>query len=368
VFGLDSTGTATYSAAASGFGTATGSVTLAPSAFIISGPNLGIDIATNTATQVGVAVYSVLLSPTGDVLSTQNVAGGSSVNVNITATDIAPAVGVGTLTPSLLTIPAGSGTAISTFQPLSPGSTTLAVIQPTGFTVPNQYTSLKATVTLPGINALFGGQVGYHLQDVASLLLGAAPSGTLQVTITSNNPSQLLVSTDPTLAGSDHIVMNLPAGTRNATFYLYGLASSGSPSFSITASGFATFTGNESLAPSAVLIAYGQQFLHSVTTNVSSGTLTLGVSTALLDPSSLGFLGFQPLAGGFPTQVPIGDSNTAAGTINPQTVTFNGNDSTQNVVLTPTAPGGLTNISITAPANFQILSGYDKVAVTVNNQ
>ena len=224
-------------------------------------------------------------------------------------------------------------------------------------------------MNLPGMTAFISGQLGYHLQDPASLLLGAvAPSGGLQVTITSNNPSQLLVSGDPTAAGSDHITVNVPAGSRNANFYLYGLASSGSPGFTLTASGYAAYTASETLTPSGVLIAYGPQFLKQVTTNVSSGNLALTVYTAQLDPGTLGFVQFQPAAGGFSTVVPVSDSNTSAGTISPQSVTFNGNDASKNVVFTPTAPGGLANISVTAPASFQVLSGFDKIAVTVNNQ
>jgi hypothetical protein len=371
VFGLDSTGTPTYTATATGFGTTTGTVTLAPSGFIISGPNLGFDFTTNTASPVTIAVYSALLTPTGDFSAGQNVAGGLSFNVNMTATDIAPAAGVGSLNPSQVTIAGGVGSAFSTFQPLSVGSTTLAVVQPSGFTVPNQYSSVKATVNQPGMNLFWSGTLGYHLQEGASLLLGAqAPSGGVQVTITSNNPSQLLVSADPTVAGSDHITFNIDAGLRNKTFYFYGLASSGSPSFTITAAGYNSFTATEVLAPSAVLIAYGPQFLNQVTTNVSSGNLTLNVYTAQLDPSTLGFVQFEAVAGGFPTQVQLGDSNAAAGTISPQSVTFNGNDSSKNVVFTPKVPGGVTDISVAAPAlpNFQVLSGFEFVHVTVNNQ
>ena len=97
VFGLASSGTPTYSASASGFGSATGTITLAPSGFIISGPNLGLDFTTNTSTPVGVIVYSALLTPSGDFSTTQSVAGGQSITVNTTNTDIPPASGVGTL-------------------------------------------------------------------------------------------------------------------------------------------------------------------------------------------------------------------------------------------------------------------------------
>ena len=71
------------------------------------------------------------------------------------------------------------------------------MVQPTGFTTPNQFTSVKATVNQPGISVISGGAVGYHLQDIAALTLGAIPTSPVVVTITSTNTSQLLVCHRP---------------------------------------------------------------------------------------------------------------------------------------------------------------------------
>ena len=355
VFGLASSGTPTYSASATGFGSATGTITLAPSGFIISGPNLGVDFTTNTSTPVGVIVYSALLTPTGDFSTTQSVAGGQSITVNTTNTDIPPASGVGTLNPSQLVIAGGSGFGVSTFQPLTSGSTRLAVVQPAGFTTPNQYTSVKATVNQPGISVISGGAAGYHLQDLASLTLGAIPTSPVVVTVSSSNTGQLLVATDPTVAGTDHVTITIPAGSRSANFYFYGVATSGTPTFTVSAAGFSTFTGTEAVTPSGVLIAYGPQLASQVTTNVSSGNLSLTVYLAQLDPNNNNsIVQFEPLAGGFSIQVPVTNSNTTAGTLVASSVTFNANDSSKNAVLTPTAPGGITTIGLTAPTNFVV--------------
>ena len=141
VFGLASSGTPTYSASATGFGSATGTITLAPSGFIISGPNLGVDFTTaantfNTSARGGPRVLGPAHSHGRLRPATQNVAGGQSITVNTTNTDIPPASGVGTLNPSQLVIAGGSGFGASTFQPLTSGSTRLAVVQPSGFTTP----------------------------------------------------------------------------------------------------------------------------------------------------------------------------------------------------------------------------------------
>jgi hypothetical protein len=379
VFGLASTGTATYNAAANGFGTAAGTVNLAPSGFILSSANgPGASFFTFPSTPVGVTVSSALLSSTGDFSATQNVAGGLSFNINVTATDIAPASGVGTLSPPQLTIAGGVGSAVSVFQPLNTGYTTLAVVQPSGFgfTTPNQYTSLVAQVKGQGMNVFYNGQVGYHLQDAASLLLGAVPANPVQVTITSNDPN-LSVAPDPTglglgctAAGSNQVTFTITPPARSGSFCFYGLASSGSPTFTVAAPGFTTYTGTEGLSPSAVLIAYNYQ--NSVTTSVSAGNLTMTVYTAALTADLTGLVQFpQQVAGGFPIVVPLGNSFPTAGTLNDpnkQSVTFNAGDSSHDIVFTPKAPGGLTNISVSAPTNFNVYNGYGFVAVNVLNQ
>jgi hypothetical protein len=260
---------------------------------------------------------------------------------------------------------------------LNTGSTTLAVVQPPGlgFTTPNQDTSLVAQVKPQGMSVFYNGQVGYHLQDAASVLLGALPANPVQVTITSNDPN-LSVAPDPTglglgctAAGSNHVTFTITPPNRSGTFCFYGLASSGSPTFTVAAPGFTTYTGTEGLNPAGVLIA-ASNYQTSVSTSASAGPpLTMTVYTAALTADLTGLVQFpQQVAGGFPIVVPLGNSNPAAGTLNDpnkQSVTFNAGDSSHDIVFTPKAQGG-TNISVSAPTGFNVYNGYGFVAVTVN--
>ncbi len=241
------------------------------------------------------------------------------------------------------------------------------MVQPAGYTTPNQFTSVKATVTQPGIGVLSAGSVGYHLQDMANITLGAIPTSPVVVTITSTNTSQLLVATDPTVAGTDHVTITFPAGTRSANFYFYGVATSGTPTFTISAPGFKTLTGTENVTPSAVLIASGPELLSQVTTNVSSGNVPLTVYLAQLDPDTLNIASFEPLAGGFSILVPVSNSNSVAGTLASSSLTFNANDMSKDDPLTPKAPGGITTIGLTAPTNFTVSTQLPSVQITVNN-
>ena len=176
------------------------------------------------------------------------------------------------------------------------------------------------------------------------------------------------MATDPTVAGTDHVTITIPAGSRSASFYFYGVATAGTPTFTVSAQGFGTFTGTESVTPSAVLIASGPQLLSQVTTNVSSGNLSLTVYLAQLDPNTLNIASFEPLAGGFSIQVPVSNSFPTAGTLGSSSLTFNGNDMSKDDVFTPKAPGGITTIGLTAPTNFTVSTQLPSVQITVNNQ
>ena len=366
VYGLASTGSGTYSASGGGLGTVNGTVTFAPSGFIMGTPSLGVNFTTTVNAQQGIRIYSVLLTPAGDVSDMQNVAGNGSTTVAISNTPIAPASNVGTLNPTQVSVAGGTGFADTLFTGSSIGSTVLGVVQPSGFSTPNQDVSVTGTVILPGINCQTPGIVGYHLQVQVQCTLGFPATAGLQVTLASNDPTNLLLSTDPTLPGQGQITVTLSAGGQNFVVNAYGLASAGSPGFSASAPGYKTFNGSIQLAPSAIVIS-NTSFLATLAETVAGGPQQLIVSTIFLDPSSGSFLGFGAAAGGFPVQVQLNNSNPSIATINKTSVTFNGNDSFLNVTVTPVQAGNTSVGIISVPPNFSIYPGFGSVGVTVNN-
>jgi hypothetical protein len=274
---------------------------------------------------------------------------------------------VGALNPSQVTILGGSSSGSTLFQPAGDaGSTTLAVVQPTGFTAPNQYTTVIATVNQPGIYVSPPGAVGYHLQNQVTITLGAPATAGLQMTVTSNDPANLLLSSDPTAAGQPQITIPLNVGDQTVYFNLYGLATSGSASFTVTIPGYSPGGGTVTLTPSAFIIGVGYSFSPMLSTTVAAGASPLTVATILLDPSSGAYAGFQPVAGGFPTQIQLNDSNPAIGTIDHQSLTFNGNDGALNVTFTPIKPGSTGVGIVSVPPNFSVYPGFGSVAITVN--
>ncbi len=368
VYGLASTGSGTYSASGGNLGTVNGTITFAPSGFIISGPNLGVNFQTQTGVNVSVSISSVMLTSTGDAVAMQNVAGNGSITVSTTNTPIPPAVNVGSLVPAQVSIAGGSGSGFTTFQPdpNNVGSTVLGLVQPSGFTTPNQYATVTATVVKPGINCQTPGGVGYHLQVQAQCTLGVPASAGLVFTLASNDPSNLLASTDPTKPGQGQVTITLNAGDQNVLVNLYGLATAGSPGFSASAPGYKTFNGTIQLTPSAIVIGNGPSFLPTLVTSVANGPAPLTVATISLDPGTGLFSGFGAAAGGFPLLVQLNDSNPATGTIDKTSVTFNGNDSLLNVTFTPVQTGNTSIGIVSVPPNFSIYPGFGSVGVTVN--
>ena len=81
----------------------------------------------------------------------------------------------------------------------------------------------SASMILPNI------QVGKNLENVANISLnGAAPASGLVITVSSNDPSRLLLSNTPNGAGSSSIFVQVQ-GNRSTSldFYVQGLAASG---------------------------------------------------------------------------------------------------------------------------------------------
>ena len=89
----------------------------------------------------------------------------------------------------------------------------------------------------PGINPPAELTVGFHLQTFTSVrLTEQAPEGGLQVTITSDDPSRLLLAEGPNQPGSKSITLKVNSlYVETPDFYLGGLADSGTATYTITA-------------------------------------------------------------------------------------------------------------------------------------
>jgi len=358
---LVSSGTATYTATASGFGSATQTVTFGPSGFVIASPfGLGANFFTTTAAANSpITVFSGLLDSSNNFVTAQAVRGGVTASIPVTSGN----TGVGTITVSPVTISGGANTVTTAFHPVANGTSVISVGTPPGFTTPASLTSLTATVATPSILITDGVSVGQNLEFVGQITLGQpAPPGGLVVTLTSADPSRLILSASGTTAGAANGVqtINVPEGTSTAQFFLQALGNSGTVSYTASAPGYNPKTATITLTPSGLVLVAptGRNF----TTSVGAGPTQFILMTAQLDASN-NPVGTQAVRGGLSLSVTLTSANPAVGTIQ-SPITIPAGTDTVTPTFTPLAAGN-TTVNAQQPANIG-LSTQTTVNVTVN--
>ena len=358
------TGTVSYTASAPGFGMVTGMIKVTPSGIIIAGPfGIGQSSYTTTVGPIGVqvSVYSAQFDPVTGNPTVQPVRAGLSPTVNISQS----IVSVGTLANSSLTINGGSSTNSTYFSPISNGSTVLSVDVPTGYSAPPVDTSLTIVVKPQAVGVSSQVTVGMNLETAATISLGQpATAGGLGVTIASNDP-RLLLAVNPTDAGQSTIFLTVPSGANSASFYVQGGASSGSATYTATASGYQPGTGTVNFGSSGVVLSgpYGANFSLPLNATAGGSPINLTLSPVLLDNSG-NVVGFQTFAGGSSLPVTLSNSNPAAGTVPPQ-VTITGGSDTASFNFTPVATGSVTIMAVTPNGYTAVPGNYGTVRVNV---
>jgi hypothetical protein len=195
--------------------------------------------------------------------------------------------------------------------------------------------------------------------------LQGAPTSDIFVTIVSSDPSKLLLAVNPTDAGSASIQMKVIAGvSRTPAFYVYGLANSGSVTYSATAPGFGTANGTVTLAKSGFLVGGPFGLTQDFTTSTLSQPSSIDVQTAVLDASG-NYLGTQSLAGGSPVQVNVASQNTSVGAIAVSPVTMLPANNDVTTLFQPMGKGS-TVISVSAPAPFVTPAQGASITATVS--
>ena len=249
-------GNVTYTASAPHIGSAKGTVTLAPSAIAIVGPFRLPSFPTTPRTQPAkISLYTVALDASMKFLEQQAVAGGTQVAVAIANSNPeAGAVGA-----AELTFRGGESDVATYFQPAAEGRTTLTPTVPPGFSTPAEFATVIASVEKPGLAVSDELTVGKNLQVPGVLCLGETPGPEgLTVSLTSSDPSRLLLSKNKDELGSGTIEFELKAGELTAQYYLQALSDSGLITYKAMASGFRSRIGQVALSPSGIIVAYSR--------------------------------------------------------------------------------------------------------------
>ena len=266
--GTTSLGTVVQALAASGqvsievsapnYNTATATITLAPSAFVISGPN-GIGGAFNTTqgSTTPLTVQAVRLS-SGVAAQTQQLRTGISATVPVssTVTSVGTLVQANGFPATSVTVTGGSSSATVNFKasPSNTGATDVVVNNAAaGFTTPTTGQQLTVSVTSSSL-VPFSATVGKNLQRAVSVgLTGPAPTS-IPVTIMSSDP-KVKFAAHLTDLGQDSITVTIPPNfTKTPDFFVQGYDSSGSVQYTISAPNYGSNTGTVNLGPSGFVI------------------------------------------------------------------------------------------------------------------
>ena len=208
--------------------------------------------------------------------------------------------------------------------------------------------------------------IGQNLEAAATVSInGPVPPNGLKITITSNDPSRLLLSALPSGAGSASIVVNLQRGIREPDFFLQSLAKSGTVAYTATAPGYSEGKGTVTLAPSGVIITgpYGIGKTMFQTTTGATKT-KINVYSVVLD-ASLNYVARQAVAGGRTVKASITNSNSSTGLLASSKVEIPGGGSAAIALFQPAAPGD-TTLAINVPDGFSPVAQYRAVTVKVS--
>jgi len=382
---LQGSGSVNVTATAPDFGTVTTTVPLVPSGFVLFAPYCASAFSiTPYSSDQSLQVFSVPLDPNTQAApgcyyyyppSQPLIPGVGPVSVTLTSSD----AGVGSIDTNPVVFNTGDSTQSTAFHPVSTGTSTLSLNPTPGFTTPSNYQPVVATVS-NGAISLSTPTVGAQLEAPVGVSLGvASPSGTA-ITVTSGDPSTVLLSTDPTVAGSASVQITVLPGSGSSTtpVYAQALKGSGSVTLTATAAGYDSATSLVNLVPSGFVmsvnaVCYGTS---SFSITSLSGAESLLIIPVPLDPSTLNYTGFncygynaQAIAPGFgPVTIAVTNSNGGAGTITATPLTFNVGDSVQTTSFQPANVGsstiGLGALSVTG---FSTPSNFQQVAATVTN-
>jgi len=372
--GLGKSGTATYTASAAGFGSATGTATLAPSGIVIAGPAgfglPGFQTSIRGA-KVHLKIYSALLDSSLNLVAFQAVAGGSPVSFTISSSNPA----VGGVPAEGLELRPGTNTITTQFKPAAMGETTLSLNTPANLSVPAKLASLIATVALPTFALPNGLLIGKDLEAGAALGLGqAAPPEGVEVTITSGDPSKLLIARSSSEKGSGSLVVKVPGGGLGVSLFLQALDNSGKVTYTASAPGYQTRSADVLLEQSGFVIAGPLSFPHSgfkrepgfYTSLAGHMKTAITVYSAYLDPEThrTADVTVQPLRAGISVTTTITNSKPEAGTMGDTKIVVEGGTDAGHSEFTPLS-AGQTILSLVTPDGFSTSANSTYLRVTV---
>jgi hypothetical protein len=287
---------------------------------------------------------------------------GADLSITVASSNLAVAL----VANSPLILRAGDSEATVEVHPLTIGSTLLSIGQPEGFVAAPRgldhlaYNVRGLRLTAAGVTA-----VGKDLQSYISLGSATFLNQPVQITLTSSDPSKLLLSSRSDMPGLASGTVTLQAGS--LPFYLQALTDRSTVTVTAKGEGFETLEIPITLVPSGFAVG----LIHADNLNGIAGgpPLDFSIGAAALDPNTLAATGYQQLRPGYPgVSVSLASSNPqvgVAGDNNTSFVQFTGGGEPRRTLFQPLSPG-TTVISVTPPAGFATpAAAYRQITFTV---
>lgn len=342
---LVSSGTATITESIPGYNNTVITVNFTPSGFIVQG---GTATTTFSAASPVLVTFAQLAPTTREFMGEIELRpGATAISVPLKNSNAA----AGTLASSSIAFKSGDSQHQTTFQPKGTGISVISFASTlTGYSPPANLNTTTFTVTAPNsemalCNSAFEtvGAVNMGFNSLCSgspELAVAAPKGGSVVTLTSSNPSALLISKSPTTVGTASITLNIPAGsTTGPQFYAQALVSTGTATITESIPDYNPTVTTVTFTPSGFILQGGTD-----TTTFSAPSAVL-VTFAQLDPKTLAFTGELTLRPGLAAiAVGLKDSNAAVGTLGSTSIAFNSGDSQHQTTFHPTGTAAGTAI------------------------
>jgi len=207
--------------------------------------------------------------------------------------------------------------------------------------------------------------IGKNLEVAANIVIEGATSGQqLLITLTSNDPKKLLLSTTPTAAGSQSITLTTRGSWQSPEFYLQALTDKGTATYTASAPGASGSEGTVTFGPSGFVMGLKSRVgLPGFQTTTGALPSQIDIYSVLLDDAHK-HVSPQALAGGITAKLKVTNSNTSAGTIADSELTITAGYNRATTTYQPAAAGTGT-LAINVPDGFTVPAESREMSVTV---
>jgi hypothetical protein len=322
VHALGNSGMVTIAVTASGYADGAINITLAGTTFVFSGYAIGQTILQSGPKSVTVSPMVVVPNgpsqgpPYGAMIRP----GAPPITVTVASSD--PST-VSVDNPQIV-FKGGASSATFMYRPLQVGQATLSLAVPPGYAPPGAGGQLTITVTEAQLSFTASGlQVGHDLQSGVNIGAGGGLLQPTALTVTSADPSRLLVSADGKSPGAGGITITSPGNGTGVFVYLQALSDNGTVNVSVSSDGYQSAMLPVTLVPSAAVFTAGSGPLN-IFTNAGPQRVTVGL--APLDPASLQPRGQSPPRPGASLSVTLTSSDQTVVAVDTPSLQFNASD------------------------------------------